>query len=96
MRMLLTARLDTETANRAVADGTLQKMIEGVVEHLKPEATYFTDSEGDRCCLMVFDMKDASEIPPAAEPLFASGAKISFKPVMTVDDLRTGLESLGK
>lgn len=96
MRMLLTARLDTETANHAVSDGNLTKMIEGVVEQLKPEAAYFTPSEGERTCFFVFDMKDASQLPPIAEPFFQAGAKIYIQPAMNLDDLQTGLASLGR
>ncbi len=94
--MMMTARLDTAMANQAVSDGTLPKIIEGVVEQLEPEAAYFMDREGDRSFLLVFDMKDASEIPPTVEPLFHTGAKVSLQPVMNLDDLRTGLSAFGQ
>ncbi|CAG7651357.1 hypothetical protein [Actinacidiphila bryophytorum] len=95
MRMLLTARLDTTMSNQAVTDGTMSKMVQEMVEQLRPESAYFTAEEGDRCCYMVFDMKESSQIPPACEPFFHAGAKLSLRPVMTVDDLQTGLASLG-
>jgi hypothetical protein len=91
--MLLAARMDTEAGNQAVADGTMHKLIEGVMEHLKPEAAYFTHDEGDRACLFVFDMKDASQMPSVAQPFFLAGAKVSLQPVMNLDDLQTGLAS---
>ncbi|MEU1484937.1 hypothetical protein [Streptomyces sp. NPDC005752] len=91
MRMLLTAQMDTETSNRAAADGTMSKMIEGIVEQLKPEAAYFTLQNGQRGCLMVFDMQDPARMPPLLEPLFQAGSKIDLRPVMNLDDLRTGL-----
>ncbi|MEU1122951.1 hypothetical protein ABZ371_05055 [Streptomyces sp. NPDC005899] len=94
MRMLLIARLDTETANRAVAEGTLEKIIGGIVEHLEPEAAYFTPTDGQRSCLMVFDMEKASQMPAITEPLFRAGAKVTLQPVMNLDDLRTGLGGL--
>jgi hypothetical protein len=94
--MLLTARLDTETANHAASDGTMLKMIDGIIEQLKPEATYFTPTEGDRSCVFVFDMKDAAEMPGIAEPFFQAGAKVTLQPVMNHDDLAKGLSSLGK
>jgi len=94
--MLLTARLDTETANHAASDGTMLKMIEGVIEQLKPEATYFTPSEGDRACFFIFDMKDASEMPGIAEPFFQADAKVHLQPIMNLDDLTKGLSSMGK
>jgi hypothetical protein len=38
-------------------------------------------------------MKDSSQIPPIAEPLFAAlGAEIELVPVMNAEDLRKGLE----
>jgi hypothetical protein len=94
--MLLTARLDTATANHAVNDGTLTKTIEGVIEHLKPEAAYFTAIDGRRTCLLVFDMKDAAEMPSVAEPFFHAGAKVTLHPVMNADDLRAGLAGLAR
>jgi hypothetical protein len=94
--MLLTARLDTETANQAVSDGTLPKIIDGIVEQLKPEAAYFTSTEGDRTCFLVLDMKDASQMPTICEPFFHAGAKVSLRPAMNVEDLHTGLSSLGR
>lgn len=96
MRMLLTARMDNETANRAVTDGTMSKMVQEMVEDLRPESAYFTATEGDRCCYMVFDMKDSAQMPPVCEPFFHTGAKVDLRPVMTVDDLQTGLASLGR
>ncbi|MDX6347230.1 MAG: hypothetical protein QOF84_2020 [Streptomyces sp.] len=94
MRMLLSAQLDTETTNQLATDGTLTKTIEGIIEHLKPEAAYFTPTEGVRSCLLVFDMQDSSQLPSIAEPLFQAGAKVTVQPVMNFDDLRTGLSNI--
>ncbi|WP_333768016.1 hypothetical protein [Streptomyces sp. IBSBF 2435] len=96
MRMLLSARMDTATANQSVTDGTMSKMMQEVVEDLRPESAYFTAAEGDRCCYMVFDMKDSAQMPPALEPFFHAGAKVDLRPVMSMDDLQTGLASLGR
>jgi hypothetical protein len=44
---------------------------------------------------MVFDLKDPSDIPSIAEPLFQSmNAKITLTPVMNAEDLMKGLEKL--
>ena len=44
---------------------------------------------------MVFDMKDTSQIPAIAEPLFTElDAGVSCTPVMNIDDLRKGLAAL--
>jgi hypothetical protein len=96
MRMLLTARMATETANQAVNDGTMGKMIEGIIEHLKPEAAYFTPTEGDRTCFLAFDLQDTTQIPSVAEPFFLAGAKVTLTPAMNLDDLRSGLAGLGR
>lgn len=96
MRMLLTAKMDTEKANQLITDGTMGKTIEGILEQLKPEAAYFTAWEGDRTALLVIDMKSSDQMPVIAEPFFAAGAKVSLRPVMNPDDLRTGLEGLGR
>lgn len=96
MRMLLTARLDTETANRAATDGTMSKLVDDIVEYLKPEAAYFTPTEGERTCLFVFEMQDAAQMPPLTERFFQAGAKVSLRPVMNLDDLRTGLSNLAR
>jgi hypothetical protein len=42
-------------------------------------------------------MKDASEIPAVAEPWFlAFNAKVSFRPVMNLQDLAKAGPSIGK
>jgi hypothetical protein len=96
MRMLLTAKMDTETSNQAVNDGTMSKMVQEMAESLRPESAYFTATEGVRCCYMVFDMKDSSQMPTKLEPFFLAGAEVDLRPVMSMDDLQTGLASLGR
>jgi hypothetical protein len=42
---------------------------------------------------IVFDLKDASDIPGVAEPFFQElGAKVAFMPVMDVQDIQAGLQ----
>ncbi|WP_439680095.1 hypothetical protein [Embleya sp. MST-111070] len=95
MRMLLSARMNTEAGNQAIADGSLGKRIQSIVERVNPEAAYFAAFEGDRTCLLVFDMQDSSQLPSITEPFFELGAKVAVRPVMNLDDLRTGLAALG-
>ena len=89
MRMLLTVTLPNEAANAAVRNGTLESTIKKILADLKPEAVYFIASDkGERCGLVVFDMKDSSELPKIAEPWFlAFNARISVTPTMTPQDL---------
>src|SRR5690348_7439276 len=93
MRMMLKIVIPTETGNQAIKDGSLQKSFEAIMGKLKPEAAYFFPEHGLRSAMMIFDMKDASEIPAIAEPLFAGlNARIQLQPVMNADDLKRGLD----
>lgn len=71
MRMMLKIVIPTETGNQKIKDGSLHKIFEATMSKLKPEAAYFFPEHGLRSAMMFFDMKDASEIPSIAEPLFA-------------------------
>jgi hypothetical protein len=89
--------MNVESANRAIRDGVLPKLMEQTMAMLKPEAAYFTSVNGERTAFFVFDLKSTSDIPSIAEPLFQQlGAKIEFSPVMNAEDLKTGLASLQK
>jgi hypothetical protein len=93
MRMMLKIVIPTETGNQAIKDGSLQKALEAIMSKLKPEAAYFFPDHGLRSAMMIFDMKDASEIPAIAEPLFAGlNARLQLQPVMNADDLKKGLD----
>ncbi|WP_406452540.1 hypothetical protein OG782_19095 [Streptomyces sp. NBC_00876] len=95
MRVMLRARLDTKTANAAVKDGTLLKIMQSLSEQLKPEAAYFGPSEGQRACTFVFDMSDSSQLPSIVEPLFQGlGAEIEIQPAMNTEDVQKGLSAL--
>jgi hypothetical protein len=97
MRVLLKAQMETEKANEAVRNGTLGKLIQESVEQIKPEASYFTAEDGVRTAYLVFDMQDSSQMPVLAEPLFLNlGAKISYTPVMNMEDVQKGLSQLGR
>lgn len=92
MRTLVKFSLETAAANAAIKSGELANLIGSTMEKLKPEAAYFTTDDGRRMAFMVFDMKEPSEIPGIAEPWFAAtNAKVEFSPVMTADDVKTGL-----
>ncbi|MFD6751648.1 DUF3303 family protein [Streptomyces anthocyanicus] len=96
MRVMLRATMDTEKANELASSGKLAELMRETMEHLKPEATYFTTIDGNRACFMVFDMQDTSEIPLIAEPFFMNlGARLELAPVMNAEDLQKGLSQLG-
>ena len=94
MRMMLRVTFPTDRANSAIKSGSFQQSMEATINKLKPEAAYFTANKGCRCAMLFFDMQDASEIPPIAEPLFAGlNAEIELLPVMNADDLKKGLST---
>ncbi|HVU90648.1 MAG TPA: hypothetical protein VHC23_00360 [Jatrophihabitans sp.] len=95
MRCLLKISIDTAAGNRAIADGTLPKLMDQLMEATKPEAAYFGTESGDRTAFIFFDYADASDMPMIAEPLFSAlEARVSMIPVMNSDDLRKGLARL--
>lgn len=98
MRMLLRVSIPVETGNAAAKAGTLGSTVEKILADLKPEAAYFfADDNGNRSGSIVFDMKDSSEIPRIAEPWFlAFNAKVSFRPVMSPQDLAKAGPSIGE
>jgi len=98
MRMLLRVSIPVEAGNAAAKAGTLGSTVEGILTELKPEAAYFfTDDSGNRSGSIVFDMKDTSQIPAIAEPWFlAFNAKVSFRPVMSPQDLAKGGSGIEK
>jgi hypothetical protein len=92
MRMMLKVTFPTEIANRAFKDGSFRKIMEATMARLKPEATYFIADKGCRCAMLFFDMRDASDIPAIAEPLFMGfNAAVELVPAMNGDDLEKGL-----
>lgn len=97
MRTLLRVTADINAANRAVTEGTLPLVVKQTMNKLKPEASYFFSDNGQRSMLMVFDLKDPTQIPAIAEPLFLTlNAKVEFIPVMNAEELETGLKAAMK
>ncbi len=95
MRTMLRVKIPVRDGNAAIADGSLPATIETIMESLKPEAAYFIADGGQRTALFFFDMADASDIPPIAEPLFQGlNASVEFVLAMNLEDLQTGLGKL--
>ena len=92
MRMMLHVTVPVEQGNKAIKDGSLAKTIQSFMDEHKPEATYFFAREGKRTALFVLDLKDTTDIPRIAEPLFHHlNAAIEATPVMNAEDLKAGL-----
>src|ERR1039457_5539597 len=97
MRMLLRVSIPVETGNAAAKAGTLGPTVQRIVASLKPDAVYFfPDDNGQRSASIAFDMQDLSQIPAIAEPwFFEFNAKVSFRPVMSPEDLAEGPSTIG-
>jgi DNA primase len=86
--MMLQVVMPVETANAAIRASQFAPFVQKVLADLKPEAAYFTETNGTRSGYIFFDMKDASELPAIAEPWFlAMGATVTVKPAMSAQDL---------
>ncbi|MFI6443991.1 hypothetical protein [Kitasatospora sp. NPDC050543] len=93
--MLLTAQMSTEATNEAIKSGSLRATMEAFMKNNQPEAAYFGTEDGRRTAFFVLDLKDSSEMPRIAEPLFMElGAKIQFRPVMNPEELARGLDAI--
>ena len=97
MRMLMRVSLPVDTGNRGIKDGSLERTIGGILERLRPEASYFFPENGRRTILVVFDLKNPADIPSVVEPLFTElNAAVDLIPVMNAEDLKKGLSSIGE
>jgi hypothetical protein len=97
MRFLIRATFPVETANKAMKDGTFPTTMQSILADLKPEAAYFTDTNGMRSGYFIVDMQDASQLPAMAEPLFlAFHASLEVHLVMTPEDLAKAGPAIGQ
>lgn len=95
MRMMMKVQMDTESASKAIADGSLPGLMQATMGQLQPEAAYFGPEDGVRTAFIIFDLKDPSQLPAISEPLFNKlRAKITMIPVMNQEDLQRGLQQL--
>lgn len=95
MRTLLKAQMQVEASNKAIMEKKLESVMKEVMERIKPEAAYFLPMDGFRTAIMIFDLKDPTDIPSIAEPFFMNmNAKVDMYPVMNAEDLQKGLGKL--
>lgn len=93
MRTMMRVTIPVEQGNKATKDGSLPEIMQSVLRDLKPEAAYFGSFEGRRTGFIFFDLKDSSDLPRIAEPLFSGfNAAVEFCPMMNAEDLKAGLE----
>ena len=97
MRFFMKVSIPVEAGNEAAKKGSLGKTIASILAEQKPEASYFTEVNGQRTGLIFLDIRDASQIPALAEPWFLSfNASVEIRPVMTADDLKKATKDIEK
>ena len=98
MRMILHVKFPNEPFNSYVKDGSAGRRIQKVLEQVKPEATYFTETDGRRGAIMIVNLSDSSNVPALAEPWFLIfNATCELHIAMTPEDLRkSGIDELGQ
>ncbi|MEU1623809.1 hypothetical protein ABZ746_00360 [Streptomyces sp. NPDC020096] len=95
MRTLMTIQIDAEAGTQALESGTMRETLQHLADRTRPEAAYFFSLDGMRTALFVFDLDDPSQLPALTEPAFRElKARVSLYPVMSLDDLLTGLARL--
>lgn len=98
MKMLLRVVMPLEPFNSMVKKGTVGKNLEKIMGDLKPEAAYFTLTDGQRTLLMAININKPSDYVKYAEPFFLQfDAECSYDIVLTPDELKSsGIEEMGK
>ena len=95
MRVMIKFTFPVDAGNDAVRSGKMDKVFQGILEELKPEAAYFFPEGGERAGLFVVDMKESSQVAEIAERFFFGlNARIEMVPVMDAEDLQKGLSGV--
>ena len=88
MRLLMNVTMPHEPFNTAVRNGSVGEKLDRILKETGPEAVYFTEHNGHRGAILIFDLADPSKIPAVSEPWFlAFNASIELHPVMIPEDL---------
>ena len=96
MRTMMKISIPVEAANKAVQDGSAQRIVQAALETLRPEAAYFYPAEEGRTILLFIDVKETSDMPAIGEPFFRGlNARITFTPVMNGQDFQAGMAKAG-
>lgn len=86
--MLLTVHFPHEPFNSLVRSKEAGPLMGRIMDHLKPEAAYFTEQHGLRTGIFVVDLAEASMIPSLCEPFFLHfDADCELRVVMSPEDL---------
>jgi hypothetical protein len=94
MRFLIRAKIPTEVGNKVVQDPNFLQKLEEYMNKVKPEASYFMPSGGERLAAFLVDIQSNDQLPAVVEPLFQwMGANVEVIPAMNFDDLKNGLSN---
>ena len=93
MRFLVRARFPAESGNKMLQDPNFMTKLEEYINKLKPEASYFMPSEGQRTMAYIVNVERNDQLPSTVEQLFQCGANVDVIPVMNFDDLKKGLQN---
>jgi len=99
MKFIVQLTIPNEPFNTYVREGVAGAKMGRVMEETKPVSAYFTATPGGtRGGVLVYEMKDGSDIPALAEPWFLQfNATMTITPAMTPEELgKAGLDALGK
>jgi hypothetical protein len=96
--MLLTVTMPHEPFNTLARNKKAGKILERILQEIKPEAAYFTEQDGTRGAILVVNITDPSKVPSMAEPFFLNfNADCRFRIVMSPEELgKAGLDDLAK
>lgn len=95
MRTFVKVQVPVQRGNKAIAEGTIGKVIGDFMERSKPEAAFFGVEGGQRTGFFVIDLKQTSDLPPLLEPVLAAlDAAITYTPVMNAEELKQGLSQV--
>jgi hypothetical protein len=96
--MILEVKFPLEPFNTYVRDGSVGAKAQKILAAIKPEATYFSERNGQRGAILVVNADNASDVPRLAEPWFLTfNASAEFRIAMTPEDLgKAGLDEIGK
>ena len=65
------------------------------MEKINPMSAYFGEEDGERTAWILIDLPSENMIPFYAEPFFTNfSARVKFRPVMDIDDVRSGLSKV--
>lgn len=98
MRYLFSLEFPHEPFNKYVREGTAGQLLGRIVEDTKPESIYFTEHDGHRGAVAVYNMDNDSQVAKICEPWFLSlNADCRMRIAMSVEDLgKAGLDTVGK